>query len=498
MFVSMNKRNNLAMKANGLLSSLIDSHLSGSRSIRRIVFPCSLFLACFFKQVSVSIGQELITVPVDPFTKLSISNSTKVNLTPGKTYSVTFEGNQEDAQKIRESIKDGELVIKGRPLQKMNIMFSSLEEIEIKGISKVSCDEPIVADHFRIEISGTGEMSIHLIAKKADVAISGAGDLKLSGSSEILNMDISGAGNVSAENFKTKICNADISGSGHCTVDVTDELNSDISGSGSISYKNQPLKVNKDISGIGYSGADDIDIGSGDTTRFTLGNRKIIVVNGNDSVKKMRKDKVQPHWAGLELGFNGYLNSENKSSTDGYDFLELDQWKSIAVNLNFFDYNINLYKRYIMIVSGFGLSFNNYRFKNNYQLHTGGSGVYGVFDSTINFQKNKLTVSYLTVPVLLEFNTSATNRRSFHISAGATFGYKIGSHTKQTYTLDGEKQKVKNFNEFSINPWRVDACGRIGYRNFTVFANYDLISLFRKDKGPEVYPFTVGLTLAGW
>jgi hypothetical protein len=452
--------------------------------------------AIFFTGLNTAHAQETITVPLESFSKISIGNSSKVKITQGDSYSISFEGKSDDAQWLKDAVEDDELKLKGRNLPKAVITFKKLEEIEIKGISQLSSTGPISAGDFKIDISGTGDVTLDLNAKDVEIDISGAGKLKLSGSADKLDLDISGAGDVTADDFKVAECNADISGSGHCTVNVTEELNSHISGSGSISYINPPARINKDISGMGHVGDDDFD-NNGDTTRFSVGEKKILVINLHDSIHKHKMEKVQPHWAGIELGFNGYMTPDNKMFPEGYDFMQLDLAKSTSFSINFFDVGTKLYKRYVMLVTGFGLTYNNYRFRGDTILASGGNGIYGI-GNTFNYSKNKLTVSYFTVPVLLEFNTSKYSKRSFHVSTGCIFGYRAGSHTKQVYEEEGTERKIKSYSQFSINPWRVDATLRAGYRDFTLFANYDMVPLFRDEKGPELHPYTVGITLVGW
>lgn len=473
-----------------MLKNLISTVLAKTISGTAMVLPLVLLNNFCF-------AQQTVTIPLDDFTKISLKSTSRVKIIPGTSNSVTFKGSESDKEKVTDLVEDGEFTIKGHLLSNAEVTVKQLEQIEIQGTASVVVSGPVTADHFIIEISGAGDLDLVLQAKTVEVDISGAGNLKLSGYADKLDLDISGAGNVEAGEFKTKVCNADISGNGNCTVDVTDELNSSIRGSGSVNYKNEPAKITTDQDRNDFIKNSEAE-GNGDTTRFKLGRKNVLIVNEKESEKKLKKDKIEPHWAGIELGFNGYLSPENKMTVPGYDFLELNQFKSVAVNLNFFDYEIKLYKRYIMLVSGLGLSYNNYRFKSDSVLVSGGSGIYAVKTDSLNYKKNKLTVTYLTLPVLLEFNTSKYTKRSFHVSAGAIFGYLLSAHTKQVYTVDGEKQKNKSYDEFSINPWRIDATARIGYRNFNLFANYDLISLFRTDKGPELFPYTIGLTVAGW
>jgi hypothetical protein len=109
-------------------------------------------------------------------------------------------------------------------------------------------------------------------------------------------------------------------------------------------------------------------------------------------------------------------------------------------------------------------------------------------------EKSKFTTSYLTVPLLLEFQVPAgrRNKRLF-ISGGVIGGLKIGSHTKVVYKEDGNRKKDKNRGDFNLSPLRYCVTARIGYRALKVFANFYLTPLFQEDTGRELYPFSVGL-----
>lgn len=81
---------------------------------------------------------------------------------------------------------------------------------------------------------------------------------------------------------------------------------------------------------------------------------------------------------------------------------------------------------------------------------------------------------------------------------GVLFAYTLGSHTKQVYEEGGNKNKIKEHDDFNINPFRTDLTLRVGYREVTVFANYALTHLFKSKEGPELPPWTMGVSLAGW
>ena len=99
---------------------------------------------------------------------------------------------------------------------------------------------------------------------------------------------------------------------------------------------------------------------------------------------------------------------------------------------------------------------------------------------------------------MFEIFTSKKSKRAFHIGVGAMLGYKIGAHTKARFTEEGTTEKPKQYDDFYLNPFRYGARVAIGYRKFNIFADYYASEMFRDGKGPELFPVSVGITLAAF
>ncbi len=244
-----------------------------------------------------------------------------------------------------------------------------------------------------------------------------------------------------------------------------------------------------------------------DTVKFKIGNQKVFIVEDKSDTTNRRDtskdhDKFKIYWAGIGLGLNGYLNANNETKIPaGYNFLELNYPKSINVSLNFFEQKIPLWKKHINIVTGMGADISNYRFENkNYILQSSSNFTSAVYDSIVSFKKNKLSVIYLNVPLLLQFDTNpfSKNNKTVHLSAGVVGGLRLWSHTKQEYEIGGTTFKPKTHDDFNLNPFRYSAMARIGYGNLDLYASYALNTMFKKNEGPQLYPFTVGITLIGF
>ena len=122
---------------------------------------------------------------------------------------------------------------------------------------------------------------------------------------------------------------------------------------------------------------------------------------------------------------------------------------------------------------------------------------------TTHFKKNKLATAYLEAPLELRFSSNPAHpNKSFKVALGVKGGLLMGAHIKQKTqqsstgaTLNDyiEKQYSKRF----FNSSRFSGTVRIGYGVFSVFGTYQINALFKEGLGPDVRPWTIGLTLSG-
>lgn len=236
-----------------------------------------------------------------------------------------------------------------------------------------------------------------------------------------------------------------------------------------------------------------------DTSIVRIGKKDIKVIDheggteiiwGKGKHKRHNSNKFEGHWEGLELGFNG-LDKPDYGMYETKDFMSLNQGKSGEIDLNFYELNIGLINSYVGLVSGMGLSFNNYRFENPYTIERGINRTVPVLLGYDDLSKTKLAVSYLNVPILLEFQIPVNHHEDrIFVNAGVIGGVKIGSHTKVKH---GDT-KDKDRSGFNLNQFKYEATARIGFKDVGIFAKYNLSPLFQSDKGPVLTPFTIGIS----
>ncbi len=212
------------------------------------------------------------------------------------------------------------------------------------------------------------------------------------------------------------------------------------------------------------------------------------------SPSEVEAERNEAHWAGIDLGVNVLLNSQNTTSFPNNQYWENDPAKSFYINLNFMERKFDIYKHYVGITTGLGINFMQVGMKNNYILQSNKDSVYAIEDTTFSYSKNKFKACYLQIPLLLEFNTNEDADKSVYLAAGVIGGLRLSSKVKREGDLDGKGFKEEVRGVYNLNSFKLDATVRAGYANWGIFANYSLIPLFVAGKTVEVHPFTVGLT----
>ena len=212
-------------------------------------------------------------------------------------------------------------------------------------------------------------------------------------------------------------------------------------------------------------------------------------------------DDFDIHWAGFEIGMNNYLNSDfSLNLSDENSFMDLNTGKSWNVNLNLIEYDVNLIGQRFGMGTGLGLEFNDYRFDNQLPIEKSNGGIQpdsSYAGSEYSVEKAKLTTTYITVPLLFEYQVKVgQDNNKFFLGAGIIGGLKLGSHTKVKYDKNGDTKKNKNRSDFYLSPFRYGYTVRAGYGFLKLFANYYDTPLFESGKGPELHPFTVGFMLS--
>ncbi|MCK4677429.1 MAG: DUF2807 domain-containing protein [Bacteroidales bacterium] len=480
---------------------------------------------------------------IEEFTELTVSGALNVILTQGEPQLIIIESDENLLDQIFTDVKKGVLKLTmGNIIDftELNIYITvrNLDNIETSGATSIKSTNQFKASSLRIQASGASEIKMNIMVDELETDISGASEVTLKGNANEHSGEISGASELNAYDLVTQNTTIDVSGAASAMVNAENSLNANTSGAGEVKYKNDPATLNmynndqikmNNSSGTITIHTDDwdettkivvggvsVEVTDDDSVKIVIGNNELLVDNnGNVKFNKCRKQKFNGHWGGFHLGVNGYLDKDWSTTIpneETFGYLDLKYEKSIDVQLNFFEQNINLINNKFGLITGLGLTWNSYNYRRNDTYLVSDSSVIfgyygkeGVEDNPAypahhkrNYDKSKMKVTYLMVPVLFEYQTNRFQRtNSFHITGGMVLGWRMWTKTKVLYKTSGTV-KDKQWSDFHLQPFRFNAYAGIGWGVINLYGTYSINTLFRDNRGPELYPFSIGLTIVGW
>lgn len=446
---------------------------------------------------------------VSAFNKIQVADAVSVIYTQSDSLSVIVKGNEKEISTVETKVENSTLIIsaKGKYYNPLTIYVknNALEEVLCSGASDLKTTNTLKGNSILFSISGAAHVKANVEAKTIKAVQSGASEFNLGGTSEELMAEISGASILKAYDLYTQQATVITTGASTAKITVAKKLNANASGASNIRIKGDV----KDISAEATTAAsisrivDDKKSDGKDSTTFKWKGKKVIIIEGDErykdtSVVKSKSKKHFNHWAGFAIGVNGLLTPGGSfTQPSKYNYLDLNYSRSINFQFNVFQHNFHIYKNYINLVTGLGTEYRRYMLDNKTTLNADSSFTHGVIDSTSNFSysKNILKSTMLQVPLLLEFNSGKKTSKSFHIAVGAIGQFMISSKTKQKFEINGNDFTKIRKDNYNMSPFQVKAHASVGYSNFTVFSEYNITPLFDSNKGPEVYPFVIGVRL---
>jgi hypothetical protein len=229
-----------------------------------------------------------------------------------------------------------------------------------------------------------------------------------------------------------------------------------------------------------------------------------VIISGSlmaQETKKVRRPDLPGSFI-IEFGFNTAQGTTPANFDQGV-------WGSRTLNL-YYQYPIRLWQTKFSFNPGLGLSFERYKFSNNFTLPStpNASGQFDLVRITDVYTnaspvKSMLIMNYLEfMPVELRFDTKPEDlARSIHVSAGLRVGLLYDSHTKVVFDQGGEEKTIKDKQKFGLNSFRYGLYGRVGIGNFNLFYNYTITPVFDTAKAPsnsQMNTATIGISLSGF
>ena len=245
-----------------------------------------------------------------------------------------------------------------------------------------------------------------------------------------------------------------------------------------------------------------------DTSVVTMNGKKIIIISdvemeeNEGSIKHekavslwgSRRNRV---WEGFEIGFTGvsYTQDFNTDVPAGSEYFDPNVGQSINWAINPFELDVRIIGEYVKFSTGLGYTARNFDLANNYYLHKDGNGVTtGIQDTTKTLVRNRFRTGYITAPAMIYFNTSDNPLRAFRIGAGVVGGVKIFEAYRIKHYDEGHRTRQKYNGGYNAEPFILDLRAVVGYGSVNLYATYATQGLFKENLGPQVYPFTIGIS----
>lgn len=148
---------------------------------------------------------------------------------------------------------------------------------------------------------------------------------------------------------------------------------------------------------------------------------------------------------------------------------------STGLNLGFLrDFPINK-NRTFAIAPGLGFSYNNYK-ENLVVDNLGGTINYSIIESGVNYDKNKLALYFVDLPVEFRWRTSTFDSHKFwRVYTGFKFSYLLLSQSRYVDV----NQNFKINNNPDINKIHYGAYLSVGYNSWNLHAYYGLHNMFK-------------------
>jgi hypothetical protein len=447
--------------------------------------------------------------PITNFTKIELSGSVNVFFRQSDTLSLKVTADSDEMSRVLTEVKNETLEIsnKGKFSSPINIYVNAktLNAVTTSGAVDFKTQNLILNDTLILDISGSSNVNINTTSKKIKITQNGASDLTLKGRTNSLVAEVSGASELKA--YGLQIENADLLTTGASTakVNVSNKLKANASGASTIKIKGDLKEIfaeSTSAATIKRIEPQDLSKNSNDTTRFTLGDKKVIIIGSDDDEKSEKKignsSSDFKHWRGIFIGINGLLNVNGGTNFDKLaPNFDLNRRYSDNVQINIFERQFNIAKNYFKIITGFGIDYRRFEFAKKTNLQANAIFTSSNLDTTnqYNYKRNTLRSTYIQVPLMLEFNTSNKPKKSFHIAAGVVGQFLLGASTRQKLEQGGYKSIRTRKDDYNLSPFAAKAHVNFGYADWTIFGEYNLTPLFERGKGPELYPFCIGFRI---
>lgn len=208
--------------------------------------------------------------------------------------------------------------------------------------------------------------------------------------------------------------------------------------------------------------------------------------------KKTRNNQrwyFDPHSAGVYMGY--YQMGDEFMDLSNTDKADLVASKSWEWGINLFDGALRLSKHF-GFTGGLGFGYTSYRLGSNQAFIENSDGVTHIVSESpedVVYKNSRLRYYHLRLPITFEFQQRFGWRGPLFFSIGAEAEARLW--VKSIAKVNGKKRTLGK--DMNVRPLGINILAQAGYSDWGLYFRYSTASLFEKNKGPELYPYSVGI-----
>ncbi|MCB0771643.1 MAG: DUF2807 domain-containing protein [Flavobacteriales bacterium] len=194
---------------------------------------------------------------LDPFHGVLLEGSMDVLISKGEAQEVVIEGQSNLIGLVGTNVKNGVWTISTSKCYSTNepfrvhITVPMLDRVIVQGSGSVKGVDEFSLGEVELELQGSGDIDMAIVAGVITAAIQGSGDIRLRGSTGKLIASVEGSGDIRAGELIAGDVDANVVGSGDIKVRTSGNLDAEIAGSGDVEYIGEPTSIDERITGSG-------------------------------------------------------------------------------------------------------------------------------------------------------------------------------------------------------------------------------------------------------
>ena len=185
----------------------------------------------------------------------------------------------------------------------------------------------------------------------------------------------------------------------------------------------------------------------------------------------------------VTMGFDLFTDINTGNRYENFNLRAINQGFGTYIT-----YNFPMGESKHTVSLGAGVTSHNYYMKNAWLSNV---HAYKIEFTECSVKRSKINLNYFDIP--LEVNLRIADK--FKISFGAKVSFLMSSKSKVIGDVygDGHRWNVRYGNVNALESVVYSVFARMGYRCVNLFVGYQLNNSFKKDRGPEILPFSIGI-----